>query len=288
MNDMKNIFHLLFFLALSLSLNAQLSTGLNYQGIALDSNGNTIANSTIGVEIILNSSSSVEYSETHFVDTDQGGAFQLEIGSGNATSGNYDAIDWSDGNKTLAANIDPNGGTNFTSTSGKQLWSVPYAMLAYEVETAAPGPIGPAGENGLNGAVGASGVTGPIGGSGQNGAPGPTGPPGTGPTGPQGPTGPPSPNGAMGVTGPTGPAGANGPNGAQGPTGAPGSNGAAGAAGATGATGPAGTSLWESTASGMHLTSPGAGIVMEDEDNNCWLVSVDTDGSILINSINCN
>jgi len=276
-------------LLVSFSLNAQLPTGLNYQGIALDASGAVISSSTVGIEIILNSNNVAEYSETHVVDTDQNGAFQLVIGSGSTTLGNYDDIDWSDGNKTLAVNLDETGGTNFTNNIANQLWSVPYAMLAFEVGFANPGPPGPQGPTGPAGEPGLSGSSSPPGPTGSTGPTGPIGSPGAGPTGPQGPTGPPAPTGAsnIGPTGPTGPAGAFGAPGPQGPTGPPGPNGPPTPPGATGIPGEAGSSLWIPTTTGMHLTTPGAGVVMEDAGGNCWLISVDVDGSILINATNC-
>jgi len=267
------------------SLTAQLPTGMNYQGIALDAGGDIIVESTIGIEIVLSSAGTNEYAETHVVDTDQAGAFQLTIGSGVATNGSYDGIDWTNGNKMLQVNIDPNGGTSFTSSSPSQLWSVPYAFLAYEVGFANPGPTGPPGSTGpagLNGAVGQMGSTGPTGPAGvpgvngANGAPGPTGPIGATGT-PYGPTGPPGPTGP---NGPAGPTGAQGPTGQLLPPGPP-------LPGATGATGPQGGSIWNSGTDGMYLSTPGAGIVLKDSADNCYLLTVADDGTVLFNPTNC-
>lgn len=280
---MKNIFYLFILLSLSISLNAQLPNGMNYQGIALDASDNVIVDSSIGIEIVIGSAGATEFSETHIVQTDMAGAFQLIIGSGSATSGSYESIDWSNGNKMLTVNIDPLGGTNFTTSTGSQLWSVPYAFLAFEVDAAFPGPMGPAGIPGPNGINGVSGAVGPMGPTGPMGTPGAAGPAGdVGPIGPTGPIGPPhGPTGPMGITG------APGLFGATGPTGPPGPTGPAGAPGPMGPAGPIGSSLWTPYEDGMYLSSPGAGIVLNAPNGNCWLLSVDVDGSVLINPINC-
>lgn len=286
MINIKNIAIVLCIVLCTLSLSAQLETGMNYQGIALDASGNVIADAAVGIEIVLGTADNVVYAESHVVNTDQAGAFQLIIGSGNSTTGTYDGIDWSAAAIMLTANVDPNGGTNFTAGSPSQLWSVPYAFLAYDVDFANPGPMGPAGPQGATGATGANGTPGPTGSMGPSGvdgldglpgAPGPTGP--TGPMGtPYGPPGTDGVNGANGAAGPTGPTGPAGPPGPPGPIGPPAQSGQAG---------PAGSSLWVPIPDGMHLTTPGAGIVLQDAADNCWLITVANDGTILFNSTNC-
>lgn len=283
---MKNITYLFCLLLCTFSLKAQLPTGMNYQGIALDASGNVITETAIGVEIILSSTTGTEYSETHVVDTDQTGAFQLIISTGTVVAGSYETIDWSAGNKSLTVNIDPSGGTNFTSTGPTQLWSVPYAFLAYDVDFANAGPPGPAGIPGAAGMPGAPGPTGPTGPTGPQGLPGEDGTPGVvGPTGPAGPTGPPhGPTGPPGIAGPDGPQGPTGPTGPMGP---PPPAGPSPSPGAPGPTGAQGGSNWSSGPDGMYLNTPGAGIILNDATGDCWIITVADDGTILFNSTIC-
>jgi len=280
----KNVFCLVCILIFSFVIEAQVTSSMNYQGIALDANENLIVNANISIELTLGTIANPIYTETQLTSTDQAGAFQIIIGEGNATFGAYESIDWSAGNIMLTVNIDPNGGSNFTNTGPSQLWSVPYAFLAFEVGTANPGPTGPVGIQGTIGTTGVTGPTGPTGPIGNDGAVGPTGVPGSiGPTGPTGPMG--NPFGPTGLPGFNGPMGLTGPPGAEGATGLTGSSSAPGAPGATG---PAGSSLWNDVSAGMFLSTPGAGIILSDANNDCWLISVTNNGSLAMNPTSCN
>jgi len=273
-------------LALPFSLCAQVPTSMNYQGIALDATDNVIVDSTVGIQTALSSGGNIIYSENHVTETDQTGAFQVIIGEGEVTLGDYESIDWSAGNVMLSVNIDPAGGTLFSSNGFTQLWSVPYAFLAYDVDFANPGPMGPAGLPGPINPQGPTGITGPQGPAGPTGPAGPISPPGlVGPPGPTGPMG--TPYGPTGAPGAPGIPGAHGAPGAQGPTGPPGPPSPPLPPPPPGPTGPVGSSLWNPTPVGMHLATPGAGIVLSDSNGNCWVLSVANDGSILFNTSNC-
>ncbi len=243
---MKTIIRNTFLLALFIfSMNVFGQTApeaMNYQGVARDASGNSLASQAISIRAsVLTGSSTgpVVYEETHNVTTNQFGLFALEIGRGTPVSGTFAGIDWTTVNQWLEIEMDPTGGTSYTQIGVNELLSVPYAKYAENPGPQGPaGPTGPAGATGATGAVGPQGPTGAAGATGATGAQGPIGL--TGATGPAGPQGPIGLTGATGPQGPAGTTGATGATGATGPAGAVGATGPAGATGATGAAGPAG------------------------------------------------
>ena len=230
-------------------LSAQVPQAFNYQAVARDASGTLMANQGIAVKIsILQgfSPGTLVYSERHTPTTNQFGLFTVAIGQGSVLSGTFNTVAWSSGNYWLKVEMDPTGGTTYTTMGTSQLLTVPFAMYAANAGTSGiTGPTGAAGATGPAGATGAaSTVPGPTGPTGAG--MGPTGPTGAGDAGPAGPTGSIGPIGAtgiqgiQGITGATGTAGTNGINGANstvpGPTGVTGATGLTGATGATGAT----------------------------------------------------
>ncbi len=250
---------------LALSVFAQAPQKFNYQAIARNTSGVEMPNQAIGVRISirdLTSSGTIVYQETHTVTTNAYGLFNLKVGNGTVTQGTFSAIAWGSGSKFIQTELDPTGGTNYSSGGTTELISVPYALYAGNAPagpTGAQGPVGPSGLNGFNGqqgptgAQGTQGIAGPTGATGANGANGATGAQGptgaagtngtngvTGATGSQGPTGANGTNGLNGATGATGPTGFQGIQGATGPQGATGSTGANGVTGPQGLQGPVG------------------------------------------------
>jgi hypothetical protein len=125
-----SIVFVLFSVAISF---AQAPKGINYQGVARDSEGNPIASRSISVRIsILKTSATgeIEYAETHKPQTNQFGLFTLIIGQGTVVSGNFAFISWAIGNKWLKIEIDPAGGSSFILAGSQQLMTVPYAFYA--------------------------------------------------------------------------------------------------------------------------------------------------------------
>jgi len=245
--------------------------GINYQAIARNAAGGVFVNQAVGVRITVlagGANGVAQYTETHTATTNGFGLFSLKIGGGTPVSGTFNSITWNTTNQFVKIEIDPTGGTNYTSIGTSELLSVPFALYA---ETAGNG-----GAQGPQGPAGPAGAAGPAGPAGNDGAPGPQGPAGApglagaaGPQGTQGLQGPPGPGGGLncwdtdgdGVTDPNedvnndgffnaldcrgaqgvaGVAGAAGPQGAIGPIGPQGPAGPAGAQGAQGVSGPAG------------------------------------------------
>jgi len=264
---MKTMKYLLF-LALSICLStiseAQIPKAFSYQAIAMDSSGELIVNSPIGIQIEIvksNFDGQVVYVETHEVMSTELGHINLEVGRGE-TNDSMEDVFFQDDIHFLDIKMDVNGGTDYQIGGIVQLLSVPIAHYAQVSLTGDQGPPGVAGLAGFNGATGATGATGvdglqcwdlngngigdpnedknadnlydvedcrgPTGTTGAAGATGATGATGlTGPAGPEiGDPGPPGDPGPQGDPGPfTGIAGEQGPKGPKGLTGAQGAMG---------------------------------------------------------------
>jgi hypothetical protein len=112
---------------------SQAPKGINYQGVARDSEGKPIINKNISVHISIlknEANGEVEYSETHKPQTNQFGLFTLLIGQGTPGTGSFAFISWAVGNKWLQIEIDPEGGGSFQLAGTQQLMSVPYAFYS--------------------------------------------------------------------------------------------------------------------------------------------------------------
>lgn len=121
---------------MAMNLQAQAPEKFNYQGIARASNGDPLTNQNLGIQIsILNSSSTALYVERHTVTTNDFGLYTLQIGDGTPVTGTMAGVNWAGGTKSIKVEIDPNGGTSYTSLGTTELLSVPYALYA----AAAPG-----------------------------------------------------------------------------------------------------------------------------------------------------
>lgn len=118
---------------------------LNYQGVARNAVGNVLQNKTISLRLSIRNGSvngTVVYSETRSVVTNPFGLFNVQIGSTGATNvtGTIAGVNWATGSKYIQVEIDPQGGSAFTSIGTTQLVSVPYALYAQGGL-----PLGPAG-----------------------------------------------------------------------------------------------------------------------------------------------
>ena len=220
------------------------STGVpnkfTYQSVVRDTTGQLVTNQPVGMRLSLQRGPQMTnlYTETHQLTTNSNGLLTTTIGSGQATQGMMDTIDWSGGMVYVKTEIDMTGGSNYSLVSTRELLSVPYALYSLNSGSSTPGPIGPMGPQGHAGNDGAVGPQGPIGLTGPAGPQGVPGNDGTvGPQGPIGLTGPQGPAGSDGAVGLQGPIGMTGP---AGPQGAPGNDGAVGAQGPIGLTGPQG------------------------------------------------
>ncbi len=127
--------NLLFFtfILFCFAVVAQPPQAINYQGVARDSMGHPLVNKNISLQLsILDSSATGNsiYVETHSTLTSGSGLFNIYIGNGNVTVGNFSSIPWGEGSKWLKVEMDVNGGSSFQLIGVTQFLSVPYALNA--------------------------------------------------------------------------------------------------------------------------------------------------------------
>lgn len=130
---MKQLLSVLGFLLCGLSGIAQAPQAFNYQGIARDGDGAPLINTNVSLRIAIlhgSSSGAVEYQETHNLQTNRLGIFNVEVGRGILQSGVFDDIDWGAGEHYVQIEMDPSGSTNYTLLGESQILSVPYALYA--------------------------------------------------------------------------------------------------------------------------------------------------------------
>ena len=75
------------------------------------------------------------YVETQRPISNSNGLVSLEVGSGTLVSGDFTAIDWSNGPYFIKTETDPTGGVSYNVTGTTQLLSVPYALHSKTTET---------------------------------------------------------------------------------------------------------------------------------------------------------
>ena len=128
---------------------AQAPQSFNYQAVVRDSTGALVANQPIGIRasIVADSANgTVVYQETHSINSNDFGLIHLQIGTGSAVSGTFDAIDWSTGTFFTKIEMDETGGTNYQPLSIAPLSSVPYALYAQNVANKDDADADPANE----------------------------------------------------------------------------------------------------------------------------------------------
>lgn len=257
------------------TLFGQIPQGMQYAGIARDTDGSLMSNESFELRVSIirfeNDSWEVKYSELHNAQTDSYGSFYIKLGMGDALESAFSNVKWRNGGHFLR--VERKIQNQFTLLSETALLTVPYAFYAMEAGTTSDGSVGP---DGPPGPTGPQGIEGPIGLLGPQGPTGPTGPEGggAGPPGLPGPPGPPGPTGSPGIPGAVGAPGANGPPGPQGPT---------GPAGPTGAS----TGAWLSTANNDHYLTDGSSMIMQSSDGSCWKLRATNTGLLEGVLVNC-
>ncbi len=116
-------------------LFAQAPQAFNYQAVIRDTEGNLLENQAVGIKISLLQDSATGqevYAETHATTTNPYGLVDLQIGTGTATTGQFDTIAWASGPYYLKLAVDLTGGANYAVMGTTQMLSVPYALYAEE------------------------------------------------------------------------------------------------------------------------------------------------------------
>ncbi len=106
----------------------------SYSAIAYNAQGQPLQLQTITLRtsiLSVSNSGPVEYREVHTVITRDDGSFEIRIGTGTPSGGNYsamDEIDWGANEYFLKIEIDAAGGNNFGDAATEKFCSVPYAF----------------------------------------------------------------------------------------------------------------------------------------------------------------
>jgi len=229
MKSIKSLLTLFFaVMACQMAFGQNGFSGINYQGVARNTNGTVLSSQAIKVKIsILGGANNgpVQYMEEHSLNTNVLGLFTLQIGKGTPGSGTFAAIPWQNVNQYAKVEIALGGGS-YTTLGTTQLMSVPFALYAASGNPGPQGPVGPQGTQGVQGVAGPKGDKGDIGNVGPAGPAGVQGIQGIkGDKGDQGNAGPIGPKGDKGDKGDTGNAGPVGVAGPAGPMGIPGPQG---------------------------------------------------------------
>jgi len=136
---MKTIFTFIAALSLSGLLLAQSPEAFNYQAVVRNGSGDAITETAVSLKVsILQGSDegTPVYVETFSPTTNPYGHISVDIGTGTVVSGDFAAIDWSDGPYYLKSEMDPEGGTSYTDLGAEQLMSVPYSLYASVADSA--------------------------------------------------------------------------------------------------------------------------------------------------------
>jgi hypothetical protein len=126
-------------ISLLISFVAKAQNGLNFQGVARNSNNVILASQPISLKlsIIQGTTNAVtEYTEVRKVTTNAQGLFNVVIGDTGTISviGNFSAIDWKLTPKFLKIEMDVAAGNNFNLIGSTQFQSVAYAQFANQVD----------------------------------------------------------------------------------------------------------------------------------------------------------
>ncbi len=133
---MKKVYIILLIVSIMLNISiikAQSPQAFKYQAIARGSTGNILANQNVRFRMSIlqgSASGSSVFVETHFLTTNAFGMADLNIGNGTCVSGNFSTISWGNNSYFLKVELDPSGGTTYTTMGTTQLLSVPYALYA--------------------------------------------------------------------------------------------------------------------------------------------------------------
>lgn len=132
---MKKLYFILCFQLLLGLVHAQVvPKGISYQAVAHNLKGDLLPNQKVSLKIYLfgneNNTRHNHYSETHEVSTNGIGLFNLIIGEGVRSEGNYGTIPWSTENIWLEIAIKDKGQSGFSTVTNSKLLAVPYAFYA--------------------------------------------------------------------------------------------------------------------------------------------------------------
>jgi hypothetical protein len=125
----------IFIVIIFCTLTSSAQNGMNFQGVARNSNGIILASQAIAVRLSIlqgASTGNIEFQETKTITTNAQGLFNVIIGDGTATTslGNYKNINWQQSPKFIRIEMDANAGNNFTILGTTQFQYVAFAHFA--------------------------------------------------------------------------------------------------------------------------------------------------------------
>jgi hypothetical protein len=133
-----------FVLFTAVALFAQtVPSGMKYQAVARDANGDILSLAKIGLEIKLlknGPGGEVVFSEVYQVTTNVLGLFSITIGEGESKTGILEDVPWSSSEIWMNIGVDERGGTHYTTITTTKLLTVPYAFHAGTAANIVPGP----------------------------------------------------------------------------------------------------------------------------------------------------
>ncbi|MBQ7279269.1 MAG: hypothetical protein IJR13_00905, partial [Bacteroidales bacterium] len=134
MKKSKKLLVLIWSLLVAVCAFAQVPQRVSYQAVVRHANNRLATSETVSVRlsILYGSPDGVTvYREVHTVTTNQNGLVAVFLGEGTPSRrARMSDIDWSNGPYFLKSEIDPDGGSDFSSSSISQIASVPYALYS--------------------------------------------------------------------------------------------------------------------------------------------------------------
>jgi hypothetical protein len=122
--------------------SAQAPEKMSFQAVVRDAGNSLVTGQTVRMQLSILQGSftgTAVYVETQSPTTNMNGLISISVGTGEAISGDFTTIDWSNGPYFIKTETDPTGGTNFTISGTSQLMSVPYALHANTADSIAGG-----------------------------------------------------------------------------------------------------------------------------------------------------
>gem|GEM_PF-2137865 len=105
--------------------------GYNYQAIIRNASGNIAANEPLQLRFqILNSANEVQYGETQATTSDQFGRVAVVVGSGTATQGQFDMLDWKAQKHYLGVAVKIGGAVAWADLGSEEIVHQPFVKKA--------------------------------------------------------------------------------------------------------------------------------------------------------------
>lgn len=124
---------LVLMLVATMAIYAQPPQAFKYQSVLRNSSGEILANQAVSLRMSIRTVTAnglIVYQETFSETTDAFGMVNIEIGTGTPVIGTFALVNWRASSKFLQAEVDPNGGSNYTNLGTSELLSVPYALFS--------------------------------------------------------------------------------------------------------------------------------------------------------------